>query len=67
MPGELFCASQTQWRRAGAAGVPVGLDYAGVRAAAGGLGIAWGEVFESLRIMELEWIEARVSAAGAGR
>ena len=55
----LFVASQTQWRRAGTMACPTGLDYAGVRAAADGLELAWGAVFEPLRIMELEWLQAR--------
>jgi hypothetical protein len=49
----LFCASGTQWRFAGAAGLPVGLDYTGVEAAARALGVPMTtSLFENLRIME---------------
>jgi hypothetical protein len=37
----LFFACGTQWRTGGMAGLPTGLDYAGTRAAASALGIAW--------------------------
>lgn len=49
----MFLVSGTQWRFAGMDGVPAGLDYAGVRAAAEALGVAWGRaLLDGLRIME---------------
>ena len=49
----VFAAAGTQWRRAGMTGVPTGLDYAGVEAAARAVGVAWtGALLEQLRIME---------------
>lgn len=49
----LFAASGTQWRLAGMSGVPTGLDYAGVEAAARMAGIEMTEdLFGRLRVME---------------
>ena len=41
------------------AGAPTGLDYAGCRAAATAMGLAWREVFGALRLMEGEWLSAQ--------
>lgn len=50
---EVFLASSTQWRFAGMAAAPIGLDYAGVEAAVRGLGRSWDvELFQDLRVME---------------
>ena len=49
----VFAAVGTQWRRAGMTGVPTGLDYAGVEAAARAVGVAWtGALLDQLRVME---------------
>lgn len=50
----LFVACSTQWRRAGMSGVPVGLDYAGVDAAARMTGVEITPArFADLQIMEM--------------
>ncbi len=55
----VFAAAGTQWRRAGMTGVPTGLDYAGVEAAARAVGVEWtGALLDRLRIMEHAAIEA---------
>ena len=61
----LFVAVQTQWRYAGMSGVPTGLDYAGCRAVAAGLGLRWRAVFEGLRVLALEWLSVRAAQAGS--
>lgn len=49
----LFAACGTQWRLAGMSGLPTGLDYAGVEAAARMAGIEMSEdLFGRLRVME---------------
>ena len=54
-----FLAAGTQWRRAGMTGVPTGLDYAGVEAAARALGIDWTEeLLRKIGVMERAAIEA---------
>ena len=56
------CGSSPRWRGtryAGMAGAPTGLDYAGCRAAATAMGLAWREVFGALRLMEGEWLSAQ--------
>ena len=58
----LLCASGTQWRIA-PSGRLLGLDYAGVQAAARALRIRWGGAFGGLRVMEREIL----AAASAGR
>lgn len=60
----LFLASATQWRVSMAG--PVGLDYAGVRAAALALGVPWdNDTLDRLRVMEAEAL--RLFAAEADR
>lgn len=52
---QLFTACASQWRHAGFSGLPVGLDYAGVRAAAAMMGLeVTPKLFAGLRIMEAE-------------
>lgn len=54
----LFMACATQWRRAGSAGVPVGLDYPAVRATADWLGIAaTPQLLDDLRYLEAGALE----------
>jgi hypothetical protein len=49
----LFIAAGSQWRVGGMSGVPIGLDYAGVRAAAAAHGIPWTATrLADLRAME---------------
>jgi hypothetical protein len=51
----LFAVVQTQWQRAGAAGVSIGLSYPGVEAAARMAAIAVSPAtFDGLQIMEAE-------------
>ncbi|MGH6879277.1 DUF1799 domain-containing protein [Hypericibacter sp.] len=51
----LFLDAQTQWRHAGMSGIPTGLDYPGVRAAADMAGVTiTPPLFEDLRGMEDE-------------
>ena len=48
----LFLTAQTQWRMGGLGGV-YGLDYAGVRAAADAIGVAWSaDLLDHLRVLE---------------
>lgn len=55
----LFLSCETQWRRAGLAGVPTGLDYAGVTAAAKFMKIEpTPALFAKLRVIEAAAIEA---------
>lgn len=50
----LFLASSTQWRLAGMGGVPLGLDYPCVEAAARMMNPPVNPIpFEDLRVMEL--------------
>ena len=59
----LFVAAGTQWRRAGMTGIPTGLDYAGVEAAARALGAAWtADLLDKLKTMENAAIEAMEDA-----
>lgn len=59
----LFLACGTQWRRAGMTGIPAGLDYAGVEAAARARGVAWtDDLLSRLRIMEGAALEAMADA-----
>lgn len=52
-------ASVTQWRYAGMAGVAMGLDYAGVAAAAAALDIPWdADLLGRVRTLEAEYIRA---------
>ena len=53
----LFAAAQSQWRVA-PSGHVTGLDYAGVRAAAEGLGIDWSAEFHRLQTLEDEALRA---------
>ena len=63
---QVFLASSTQWRRAGMAGIPTGLDYAGVRAAADALDVAWDrDLIGRLRTMEREALAAMAELRGA--
>lgn len=55
-----FLACASQWRRD--QGLLTGLDYAGCRAAVAGLGLKWREVFDPLRVMEAEVMEAQSEA-----
>lgn len=55
----MFAAAQTQWRYAGMEGVPTGLDYAGCRVVAAGLGVRWRSVFGEVRVMEDVWLSAQ--------
>lgn len=56
---EVFVAGASQWRYAGMAGFPAGLDLAGVHAAAAALGIAWERpLLERLRVMEAAAVTA---------
>lgn len=69
---EVFEASQTQWRFAGMAGVPTGLDMAGVRATCAFLDKAPSrDLLERLRVMEAEalsvWADGRAERRGRGR
>ncbi len=50
---ELFLALQTQWRHAGMAGLPTGLDYAAIEPALRLMGMAPSpQLFADLRVME---------------
>ncbi|MBF0418307.1 MAG: DUF1799 domain-containing protein [Magnetococcales bacterium] len=58
----MLCA--TQWRRAGMDGIPVGLDYIAMEAAARMAGIViTPRLFDDVRVMEMSvlkiWSEAR--------
>lgn len=57
-PVRLFLMSATQWRL-GPMGFPTGLDYPAVEAAArlGAIGVT-PEIFEDLRVMEAEALDA---------
>jgi hypothetical protein len=60
----LLSASATQWRHAGMTGVPTGLDYAGVEAAARMAGLQpTPDVFRDLRHLEAGIIEALAEGA----
>lgn len=59
----LFFAAATQWRHAGLVGVPVGLDYAGVEAAARALGLA----FDAATFGQIAEMEAEVVAVAVAR
>ena len=59
----LFLACATQWRP-GPDGRPEGLDYAGCRAAAKGLGIGWRREFGRLRVMESAALSALAEGGG---
>lgn len=62
----LFLACATQWRLAGMEAVPVGLDYAGVAAAANGLGMALaGGLFEGIQIMERAALDVLLERRGS--
>ena len=63
-----FLAASTQWRL-GPGGELLGLDYAGARAAARGLGLKWRAVFSGLCAMEAEVVSrmAQNSRSGNGR
>lgn len=55
----LFLAVSTQWRWAGLAGVPTGLDYAALPVAARALRLRLDEaMLARLRVMEGAWLEA---------
>ena len=55
-----LCASATQWRVAPMGGL-LGLDLAGARAAADGLGIKWPSAMPGLLIMEGVVLDAQSS------
>ncbi len=56
---ELFLVCATQWRVAGMSGIPIGLDYAGVRAALAMMRRRpTPELFDDLREMEIAAINA---------
>jgi hypothetical protein len=56
---ELFRAALTQWRYAGISGVPTGLDYQGVEAAARLAAIeTTPDMFRRLRVLERAAIDA---------
>ena len=59
-----YYACQTQWQRNDYTGRLRGLDYAGCRAAVAGARLKWREVFDGLRVIEMEVL--RVSAEDAG-
>ena len=60
----LFAASGSQWKFAGMTGVPIGLDYPGVEAAARMLGLDMdADLFERIRWME----RAALAATDEGR
>ena len=55
---ELFIRSMTQWRY-DTRGLPLGLDYAGVEAAARMLGVEdVRDAFGRLQVIEAEWVKA---------
>ncbi|MBF0165192.1 MAG: DUF1799 domain-containing protein [Magnetococcales bacterium] len=65
-PARLFFACATQWRLAGMDGIPTGLDYAGVEAAARMSGVALTpELFAGVRIMESAAMDAWAEKRGA--
>ena len=58
----LFIGLGTQWRRAGMAGVPTGLDYAAIPAVAGMLGLTADEdLLRRLRVLETEALDVMLS------
>ncbi|GAB0058049.1 hypothetical protein SIID45300_02389 [Candidatus Magnetaquicoccaceae bacterium FCR-1] len=58
-PVNLFLLCATQWRRAGMDGIPVGLDYIAVDAAARMAGIViTPRLFDDVRVMEMAALEA---------
>ena len=62
---ECFLALSTQWRHAGATGIPTGLDYAAIPAVARLLGHRRGrDLFEKLRIMEAEALDVLARRRG---
>ena len=61
----VFLASSTQWRL-GPGGELLGLDYAGARAAARGLGIKWRAVFSGLCAMEGEAVARLAESTRTG-
>ena len=64
---ELFVAMATQWRRAGMAGLPAGLDYGVLPVVTTSLGqVLNRELLTRLRVMEDAYMGA-VSAAAARR
>lgn len=55
----LFLAVETQWRRAGMAGTPTGLDYAVLPAACRALGLRYNaRLLARLKIIEAEALRA---------
>ena len=54
-------ATSTQWRLDPWTGRLLGLDYAGARAAARGIGVRWRRVFVRLRVMEAAIIREATS------
>ncbi len=60
----LFVAMATQWRRAGMAGMPAGLDYAALPVVAAALGMTLdAELLARLRAMEDAYISAVLAKA----
>lgn len=53
-----FCAAGTQWRRT-MDGRLAGLDYAGARSAAEGLGLSWPDVFPGVALLERGALDAQ--------
>ena len=51
---DAYYACQTQWQCNDYTGHLRGLDYAGCRAAVAGAGLKWREVFDGLRVIEME-------------
>jgi len=64
----LFLAASTQWRRAGMAGLPAGLDYPAVATTAAWLGIAIDEdLLWRLRVLEAAALDALIERASKAR
>ena len=60
----VFLGMETQWRRAGMAGVAVGLDYAALPVVTGALGVALDEdLLARLRILEGAAVKALAEGA----
>ncbi|MCB1833929.1 MAG: DUF1799 domain-containing protein [Geminicoccaceae bacterium] len=64
----VFLACATQWRRAGWTGLPAGLDYQALHAAAGMLGIAVSpDIFFDIRCLEAGALRAFAEEASRRR
>ena len=64
----LFLALGTQWKTAGMAGIPTGLDYSAIRPAAEALQLEMTpSLFDDLRLMEHEALAAMAEQREANR